>query len=122
MALEQISRLKLARDIEERLGSLPKDLKAAYDEIFQQILNGEGSQPEVAARAFNWIAVSMQPMSSEALVAAVCQNPKTDTIDPVDIEIDDALDACHNLVIVQNGYCAFSFGNILGMNSKIHGL
>jgi ankyrin repeat domain-containing protein 50 len=92
------------------LGRLPKDLKDAYDEIYTAIKNADRSKPEIAIRTFQWVMCSCEPLSAEVLVAAVCQDPEEDETQPIDIDIDFVLDACHNLLVVdpQLGVCRFS--------------
>ena len=53
---------------------------------------------------------SGKPLSPAALVAGVCQDPNTDVVDAVDIDIDFVLDACQNLIVVdsQLNICRFS--------------
>ena len=53
---------------------------------------------------------SVVPLSPKALIAVVCQDPNTDVVDAVDVDINDVLDACQNLVIVdsQLDICRFS--------------
>lgn len=56
------------------------------------------------------IMCSAAPLSSATLVAGVCQDPDTDLVNPVDIDIDVVLDACQNLLVVdsQLDICRFS--------------
>jgi hypothetical protein len=98
------------RDIRKHLGKLPKSLNTAYNEIYAQVQAQEGSAPEIANRAFQWVMCSYIPLSSAELVAAVCQDPETDTVDPVDIDINVILVACNNLLVVdqRSGVCQFS--------------
>ena len=53
---------------------------------------------------------SVVPLSPEALIAGICQDPNTDVVDPVDVDIDLLLDACQNLIVVdsQLHICRFS--------------
>jgi ankyrin repeat protein len=98
------------RDIRKRLGKLPKTLNEAYDEIYAGIQAQEGSAPDIANRVFQWVMCSCAPLSAAELVAAVCQDPETDLIDSVDIDISYILDACHNLLVIdqQLGVCRLS--------------
>ncbi|MCJ1271985.1 hypothetical protein MMC22_011891, partial [Lobaria immixta] len=106
-ALQDLCR---ARDIRNRLGKLPKDLKTAYEELYSQIQSQEESAPMIANRAFQWIMCSCRPLSPAELVAAVCQDPDTDEIDEVDIDIKVVLGACQNLLVVDQelSVCRFS--------------
>lgn len=53
---------------------------------------------------------SCRPLSSAELVAAVCQDPDTDETDEIDISMDIVLDACQNLLVVDQelNICRFS--------------
>ena len=64
----------------------------------------------IANRAFQWIMCSCRPLSPAELVAAVCQDPDTDEIDEVDIDIKVVLGACQNLLVVDQelNVCRFS--------------
>ncbi|MCJ1271365.1 hypothetical protein MMC22_011265, partial [Lobaria immixta] len=97
-------------DIRNRLGKLPKTLRTAYDELYLKIQSQEESTPEIANRVFQWVMCSGWPLSPAELVAAVCQNPNTDEIDEVDININTVLGACQNLLVVdqESNVCRFS--------------
>jgi ankyrin repeat protein len=92
--------LKRPRDMEERLGKLPDDLEAAYDEIYTSIQAQKGSGSEIAFRAFQWVITAYRPLSPEELVFAVCQDPSKDSLEEVDFGIDFVLESCHNLLIL----------------------
>ena len=53
---------------------------------------------------------SGRPLSPAELVAAVCQDPDTDEIDEIDININIVLGACQNLLVVdqESNVCRFS--------------
>ena len=102
--------LPLECDIRERLGKLPDSLDKAYDEIYAKIRARKGIAPEIANRAFQWVMCSCTPLSPGELVVAVRQDPETDATVSVDINMSIVLDACHNLLVVdqQLGVCRFS--------------
>jgi ankyrin repeat domain-containing protein 50 len=110
LQVAQLLSLERERDIRDRLGKLPKDLKDAYDEIYAAIRKADGSKPETAVRAFQWAMCSCEPLPAEELVAAVCQDPEEDGTQAIDIDIHFVLDACSNLLVVdpQLGVCRFS--------------
>lgn len=82
------------------MGQLPETLKEAYDEIYQKIRAQKGSPPKIADRAFQWVMCSREPLSPALLTAAVCQDPATDASDSVDIDPSGVVDACSNLLII----------------------
>ncbi len=110
LQLAQLFELSRERDIRERLGKLPDTLNKAYDEIYSQIQDQKGSSCDIANRAFQWIMYSRDPLSPDELVAAACQDPETEDVDNIDIDIDTVLGACCNLLVVdqQLKICKFS--------------
>ena len=84
--------LRLSKDIRSRLGKLPKDLKITYDEIFNEMTEGE---IEIVDRALRWIMCLRAPLSTSALLPAVCQDGD-ETLKPVEDELwaeaDDVLE------------------------------
>jgi hypothetical protein len=69
-----------------------------------------GSAPVVAERALQWVMCSIRPLNSKQLVAAVCQDPESDDVRPVDVNLDFILHACRNLLVVDArlNTCGFS--------------
>ena len=92
------------------MGKLPEDLKTAYDELYDKIQAQKESAPVIANRAFQWIMCSQSPLSPAELVAAVCQDPDTDEIDAVDVDIGFVLESCQNLLTIdrERGRIRFS--------------
>ena len=98
LQIKQLLDLTLERDIRDRLGKLPKDLKDAYDEIYNGMSE---SERQIADRAFQWVMCSCTPLSSKVLLPAVCQDKEVDTIKPVDdLDEDLVLEYCHNLLVI----------------------
>ena len=112
LQIRHLHTLSRERDIETLLGKLPQTLKEAYDEIFGRIQLAGGSAPEVAARAFQWMMCSRRPLSPTMLVAAVCQDPTTNNVDLVDIDIDFVLEACQNLLTIDSSGQACRFSHL----------
>ena len=111
LQIRQVLELDLDSEIRERLGNLPKDLEAAYDEIFDRIQNMKGHKPQIAIRAFQWVMSFSESLEQDVLIAAVCQDPEDDKIQPIDpgMDMDFVLGACHNLLVVGlDGICRFS--------------
>jgi ankyrin repeat protein len=93
-------KFKREKDVRQYLQSLPKGLKKAYDEIYNNIQSREGSAGEIATRAFQWLMCSWRPLHPEELVLAVYQDPAGDFEFEADFDIDYVLEACHNLIVV----------------------
>ena len=107
--IDQLLHLVFASDIRDFLGKLPKDLKRAYDEIVDQINSQEGRTPKIAPRGFLWVMCSRRPLTPGMLADAVSRDPETGAAYPIDINISAVLEACRNLVMIdQSGVCRFS--------------
>lgn len=124
LQIQQLHKLSRERDIKLRLGKMPNTLDKAYHEIYDRIQSADGSAPEVAKRAFQWIMCSEKLMSPAMLVAAVCQDPNTDDIDIVDIDFDFVLESCQNLLKVEiaekEAVCRFSHLSVQEYLEKNH--
>ena len=109
LQMDQLLRLVFVSDIRDFLGKLPRDLKSAYDVIMEQINSQEGRTPEIARRAFLWVMCSRRPLTPGMLADAVRHDPETGAANPIDINISVVLEACRNLVMIdQSGVCRFS--------------
>jgi ankyrin repeat protein len=100
LQIDQLFRLTLIKDIKSRLGKLPKDLKVAYDEIFDAMTEGE---IEIVDRAFRWVMCACEPLTTDALLPAVCQDGEGEGLQPVDnLQESDLLHCCRNLLVIDN--------------------
>lgn len=110
LQINQLLELSRPSDIRDRLGKLPESLKDAYDEIYDKIRAQKGSAPAMADRAFQWVMCSRDPLSPATLTAAVCQDPRTDVTDDIDIDFSFVLEACRNLLVIDQelDICRFS--------------
>jgi ankyrin repeat protein len=85
-------------EIEKRLGKLPKDLKLAYDEIYNGMTEHER---KIADRAFQWVMCAAKPLNTRELLPALCQDGTGDTLLPLDgLDEELALEYCHNLLVI----------------------
>ena len=85
-------------EIEKRLGKLPKDLKLAYDEIYNGMTEHER---EIADRAFQWVMCAAKPLFTQELLPALCQDGTGNTLLPLDgLDEELALEYCHNLLVI----------------------
>ena len=109
LQIDQLLRLVFVSDVRDFLGKLPQDLKRAYDGIMEQIDSQDGRTPEIARRAFLWVMCSRRPLTPGMLVDAVCRDPETGIKYPTVININAVIEACRNLVMIdQSGVCRFS--------------
>jgi ankyrin repeat protein len=131
LQLGQLLQLWRESDIRARLGKLPIGLEQTYDELHAAIRAQPGSAPAVAERAFQWVMCAFRPLKAAELVAAVCQDPELDSVQPVDVDIEFVRRACRNLLVVnpKEGTCGFShlsvqeyFETRVWSASQAHGL
>ena len=111
LQIDQLLVLDRKSDIEERLGRLPAGLKEAYDEIFQNIKNQEGSKPAIAFRALKWVMCCVNPPPEELLLAAAIQSPEEDSMWDVDVDAMFILDACRNLLVLDDAQGIWRFSH-----------
>ncbi|KAJ9359811.1 hypothetical protein DTO280E4_4489 [Paecilomyces variotii] len=102
LQVDQVLSLDVEQDICDRLGKLPTDLKSTYDEIYESIQTkgSKGSEAKVATRAFQWVMGAQTPLSANALLAAVWQEPGNNRVSKPQLDIQFVLNACHNLLVI----------------------
>ncbi|RYP42504.1 hypothetical protein DL767_000192 [Monosporascus sp. MG133] len=100
LQIAQLRKLQSERDIRRRLGQLPEKLQDIYHEIWTEIQIQEGDKPVIAQRAFQILFSAFTPMSPPELIIAVCQDPDTDYVQVPYLDMDYILDACQNLLLV----------------------
>ena len=108
MQLSHLLQLERESDIRQRLGKLPRDLTAAYDEIYSLIKTQDGSKPTVALQVIQWLLSSAERPSKELILAVVCQDITQMELQEIDIDSEFVLGACRNLVVEVDGRYTFS--------------
>lgn len=114
LQVRQLLKLRTENAIRDRLGRLPKDLKDAYDEIYEEIENLHSEDKQIAHRAFQWVMCAKKPLGRKALLHAACQDPtSTRYKEPLD-EVDENLivDLCHNLLVFDTGLNHWRFSHL----------
>ncbi|KAI0102983.1 hypothetical protein GGR51DRAFT_259049 [Nemania sp. FL0031] len=97
LQIKQLLNLRTEHEITSRLGKLPQDLKAAYDEIYENI---EGLEPHARAlslRALKWITCAYRPLPSVTLLAAISGDLEN-APECFETTEADILDWCANLI------------------------
>ncbi|KXH61667.1 hypothetical protein CSAL01_03843 [Colletotrichum salicis] len=68
LQIDQLIKYDSIENVEKRLGQLPKDLTAAYDELYAE----PGSHDEIyLQRAVKWVMHAHNPLSTEQLLSAI---------------------------------------------------
>ncbi|KAK4906622.1 hypothetical protein LTR66_017703, partial [Elasticomyces elasticus] len=100
LQIRQVLGLSTTADIKIRLGKLPKDLEAAYEEIYSEIAN-EPRRKALVDRACMWVMSACTPLSSETLLSAVHIGADGSSIDSQDqFNESELLDRCSNLLVI----------------------
>lgn len=100
-------------------------IKAAYDDIYADILRAKGSKPKIAIRAFKWVHACEVYLHPDQLVAACCQDSGHSedqvTKEPY-VDIHFILDACRNMLTVDPnlGVCVFSHFSVQEYLAEYH--
>ncbi|KAF3770865.1 hypothetical protein M406DRAFT_215991, partial [Cryphonectria parasitica EP155] len=76
LQVDELLKLSLPEDVENRLGKLPKGLKEAYDEIYLKQDEIRATwESKIVDRAIMWVMAARQPLGSEELLSAVRIDP-----------------------------------------------
>ncbi|KAI0440072.1 hypothetical protein F4803DRAFT_528891 [Xylaria telfairii] len=102
LQIKQLLDLRTKHQIRERLGKLPKDLEAAYDQIYERIEGLDMNSKALSLRALKWITCAYKPLNNEELLAAVHVDPEEGLPKSLDTTEADLLDWCANLIRVDS--------------------
>lgn len=95
LQIQSLRSLKIAADIDERLGRLPRTLEESYLEIFEQIRASGQHAFELAVFTFQWLLYGQRAIAIAdfALLASIQLGPT------LQHTADKVLDVCQNLVV-----------------------
>jgi ankyrin repeat protein len=107
LQIQSLRPLKVAADIDDRLGRLPQTLEESYFEMFEQIASSGEHAFGLAIFTFQWLLYAQRPIaiSDFALLASIQLNPK------LQHTAQNVLDVCQNLV-VSNDAGIFRFAHL----------
>ncbi|PGH18939.1 hypothetical protein AJ80_04266 [Polytolypa hystricis UAMH7299] len=96
LQLQSLRRLKVAGDIEARLGQLPETLEESYWEIYQEIEASGENAAQLARMCFQWLLCAQEPLSLAdfAHLASVAVGHHDSTY-----SVPEVLDVCSNLIV-----------------------
>jgi ankyrin repeat protein len=113
LQIKQILKCTSEKAIRNRLGKLPSDLKAAYDEIYNEIKDMDEHDKALADRAFMWAMCACKPLSSEELISAIRLDPEKDTFDLSDkVTESQLLHLCNNLLVLDSQRNVWRFSHL----------
>ncbi|KAK3986108.1 hypothetical protein QBC44DRAFT_144035 [Cladorrhinum sp. PSN332] len=112
LQIQSLRPLKLAADIEARLGVLPTTLEASYLDIYQDILRSGDHAAKLATFTFQWLMYAQTPLTITAFAAmASCalgsSEQKTEQFTPVDV-----INVCSNLIVSHGDNDPFYFSHL----------
>lgn len=108
MQIQALRPLKVAADIEARLGALPATLEESYWDIYQEILNSGQHATELALFTFQWLMYAQDTINIEAfacLASSALQPEGSPGFTPTEIS-----DVCSNLIVVRS--TSFEFAHL----------
>ncbi|KAF4470591.1 ankyrin repeat [Fusarium albosuccineum] len=106
LQLEALCQQRTDNGVLERLGRLPKTLKALYQEIMTRIESFEAiSERQLAQTALSWLLCGKRRFGSETFLLAVSGATE-------ELSRDQVLDLCCNLVIYDNNMDTFRFSHL----------
>ncbi|KAK4165517.1 ankyrin repeat protein [Cladorrhinum sp. PSN259] len=111
LQIQSLRPLKVAADIEARLGVLPATLEGSYWQIFQDILASGAHAAELAIFTFQWLlyAQASLPIEAFAYIASSALQSSTDTATKSgDFTAIEITDVCCNLMVSRGGSFYFS--------------
>ncbi|OCK81309.1 hypothetical protein K432DRAFT_295813, partial [Lepidopterella palustris CBS 459.81] len=108
LQIQSLRTLKVAADIEARLGCLPETLEGSYWDIFEQIQASGEHAANLAKLTFQWLLSAQSSINIEdfAVLASVSSGNSETTYTASEI-----LDVCANL-IVDDGADSFRFAHL----------
>ncbi|KAJ8117047.1 hypothetical protein ONZ43_g4297 [Nemania bipapillata] len=112
LMLDGLLKLRFEKDILKYVRNLPRGIKGAYDRIYNEIQDREGSAGNIADRTFQFLMCSWKPLEPDLLTSLIALDlnmPSWNT-HQCPISIDYILDVCRNLVMVtpESNICRFA--------------
>ncbi|KAK3298835.1 uncharacterized protein B0H64DRAFT_83679 [Chaetomium fimeti] len=113
LQIQSLRPLKLAADIEARLGVLPPTLEGSYWEIYQAIHESGDHAAALADITFRWLIFAQDTVTAEVfacIASSTMQQLKTTTAVAAGVGAAEVIDVCSNLVTSRNG--SFEFAHL----------
>jgi ankyrin repeat protein len=109
---EQLKTIDTNGGLEQRLGSLPKTLEEAYDELYARS-DPEGPERLMLQRAVRWVMCAREPLSSRTLLSAMrMQSEKedaTNVFQEADLTEASLETVCRHLVVHDQRFDVWKF-------------
>ncbi|KAK3933812.1 hypothetical protein QBC46DRAFT_326021 [Diplogelasinospora grovesii] len=113
LQIKQILKCTSEEAIRNRLGKLPGDLKAAYDEIYNGIKDKDEHDKALADRAFMWVMCACKSLSSDELLSAIRLDSEKDAVHFASKITESSLLAlCNNLLVLDSQREVWRFSHL----------
>ncbi|KAH8586045.1 hypothetical protein B0O99DRAFT_586459 [Bisporella sp. PMI_857] len=113
LQIKQILKCISEQAIRNRLGKLPRDLKEAYDEIYNEVKEKDEHDKALADRAFMWVMCACKPLSSDELISAIRPNLEKDAFNLSDkVTESQLLHLCNNLLVLDSQRNVWRFSHL----------
>ncbi|GJC80956.1 putative ankyrin repeat protein MM_0045 [Colletotrichum liriopes] len=109
LQIQSLRVLKLAADIQARLGVLPATLEESYWEVYQQINASGAHATNLATFTFRWLMYAKRTESIEDF-AAIASSYLSEGGSKYTVE--EVIDVCSNLVVQRSGTESFEFAHL----------
>ncbi|THX86342.1 ankyrin [Aureobasidium pullulans] len=98
--------IKREKDILIELERNPTEIGQLYESIFDRITRSGPSSREIAESVLRWLLVSRRPLTTTTILEAVSEAGDSD------LEKDEVLDVCRNLVVADDETDTFRFAHL----------
>ncbi|PTB67230.1 ankyrin, partial [Trichoderma citrinoviride] len=122
LQMDQLSKCRQEKQLEARLGKLPKTLNSTYDELFRGIQEGDR---EILERAVKWVMCTTSPFTTNQILDAVRLSIASDGTrldwDPMITEAT-LLDICSHLIVKdsESGKWKFPHTSVIEYFEEVH--
>jgi len=108
LQIQSLRPLKVAADIEARLGVLPATLEGSYWEIYQMIQESGDHAAALADLTFQWLMYAVEPVTAEVFAAIASSTLPSGTA--AGFTASEVIDVCSNLIVSRHG--SFEFAHL----------
>ena len=104
LQIQSLVPLKMAADIETRLGKLPPTLRESYWEVYNRIIQSGETSAILAIFTFRWLLFAKSEITCESFTALATEavSAETKVAASEGVTKDEVIDVCENLVIIRH--------------------
>lgn len=111
MQLQYLCNIKVAGLVQQRLGSLPQDLRKIYEETYtERFREYQDEEKALVQSAFRWLLCSYVPLDTETFLTLTSSSSYQKAIDG--LSQDALLDLCFNFIVHDAELDVFRFAHL----------